>query len=487
MLLAVTSAQSAPTPAPELPVAASITEQGSATVPVGGSITDTATLAGGDAPTGTITFSVYAPGDTSCATAVATLDPVAVTGDGTYTSAPFTTTAVGTYHFVATYSGDDASTANAQTATGCAAGVTAQATPTLTTAASASVAVGGAVTDTASVTGGSSPSASGAQITFVLYGVGDPTCTGTPVFTSTVAAGTAAVSGPYTPTAAGTYHWIATYQGNTDNAAVAGRCADAGEAVSVSALTPTLTTVASPSVALGASVTDTAVLHGGFRPTGTITFKLYGAGDPTCAGTPVFTSTVPLASPTVSGPYSPAAAGTYRFIATYSGDPANNIVGGSCTDATESVAITTAASPNTPSSPGAPHVLPLPTTPTSTKCVPQKMADALDKSIAAALTGKPGSAFKATCGGSVRIVLRSKEIRPGNTGYPDHDGYTTITDTLTHGTKAGQISFAINPQGVALRKYAESVKKTLLVFAIVHVRPASNSPSSEAIRIFSLT
>jgi hypothetical protein len=114
------------------------------------------------------------------------------------------------------------------------------------------------------------------------------------------------------------------------------------------------------------------------------------------------------------------------------------------------------------------------------------MATSLAKSVAAALTGAPGSAFRATCGSSVRIVLRSKEIRPGDLGYPTHDGYTTIGDTLTHPSKNGQIAFSINAQGAALRKYAQSVKASLLVFAIVHVRVTSAVPSSEAIRIFSL-
>jgi hypothetical protein len=34
--------------------------------PSGGTITDMATLAGGFAPTGAITFTLYAPGDTRC-------------------------------------------------------------------------------------------------------------------------------------------------------------------------------------------------------------------------------------------------------------------------------------------------------------------------------------------------------------------------------------------------------------------------------------
>ena len=37
---------------------------------------------------------------------------------------------------------------------------------------------------------------------------------------------------------------------------------------------------------------DTADLEGGFAPTGTITFQLYGPDDPSCSGDAIFTSTV---------------------------------------------------------------------------------------------------------------------------------------------------------------------------------------------------
>ena len=55
--------------------------------------------------------------------------------------------------------------------------------------------------------------------------------------------------------------------------------------------TPTLSTQASPSVLLGGPVHDTATLAGGNAPTGTITFRLYGPDNATCAGAPSFTTT----------------------------------------------------------------------------------------------------------------------------------------------------------------------------------------------------
>ncbi len=456
-------------------------------MPVGGSISDAATLSGTSAPTtGKIAFALYGPNDPTCSSPSVGTASANVTGDGTYNSGPLVPAAAGTYYFTATYSGDannsDAST-ECGVLTGGGVNVT-KTTPSLTTSASKAVAVGGMVTDAASVTGGFNPTGT---VTYALYGPADPTCTAAPVSTSTVAL--TAASAPYAPTASGIHRWIATYNGDANNAPVAGKCGDAGESVSISAATPVLSTAVSASVALGGSVSDTALLQEGFRPTGTMMFKLYGPGDTNCSAAPVFTSAaIPLAMPTTpSGPYTPTAAGTYRFIATYSGDAANNSVGGACTDASEAVTVTAAATP-APGSPPPPQTvpLPLPSSPTSTKCVPATEAAQLVDSVKAALTENPGSAFKATCRGSVRIVLRSREIRPGNPGYPLKNGYTTISNTLTHGSATGQIAFSINPQGVALRKYAIDQGRSLLMFAIVHVRVDATTPSAEALRVFDL-
>ncbi|HEX2041456.1 MAG TPA: hypothetical protein VHF24_02360, partial [Acidimicrobiales bacterium] len=62
---------------------------------------------------------------------------------------------------------------------------------------------------------------------------------------------------------------------------------------------PQIVTAPSPGGPVGTQVFDTATLSGGAGPapgpTGTITFDLYGPGDPNCAGPPVFSSTVPVA------------------------------------------------------------------------------------------------------------------------------------------------------------------------------------------------
>ena len=70
-------------------------------------IYDTADLEGGIAPTGTITFRLYGPSNTSCSGAGLFTSKVSVNGDGPYTSGPFTPTDAGTYRWVVSYSGDD--------------------------------------------------------------------------------------------------------------------------------------------------------------------------------------------------------------------------------------------------------------------------------------------------------------------------------------------------------------------------------------------
>jgi hypothetical protein len=94
----------------------SLTTTATASVTIGGSIKDTATLSNGTNPGGTITFKVYAPhadgsADPTCSNLVATLPAVNVNGNGSYDSPPFTPTGTspqiaGTYEWIASYSGD---------------------------------------------------------------------------------------------------------------------------------------------------------------------------------------------------------------------------------------------------------------------------------------------------------------------------------------------------------------------------------------------
>ena len=93
-----------------------ITTQASPSVLLGGPVYDTATLAGGNSPTGTITFRLYGPDDTNCNGTIRHTSSVAVAGNGSYPSTSFTPPATGTYRWTAEYSGD---TRNNGATSGC--------------------------------------------------------------------------------------------------------------------------------------------------------------------------------------------------------------------------------------------------------------------------------------------------------------------------------------------------------------------------------
>jgi hypothetical protein len=107
------------------------TNAGPGPVQLGNPISDTATLTGtankpgtpainpttaGGPAGGTITFTAFGPNN--CTTAVFSTT-VTVSGDGTYGPVSFTPTAVGTYHWAATYSGDPPNTNGTSHNTNC--------------------------------------------------------------------------------------------------------------------------------------------------------------------------------------------------------------------------------------------------------------------------------------------------------------------------------------------------------------------------------
>ena len=115
-----------------------------------------------------------------------------------------------------------------------------RATPTIRTVASADIAIGGQISDSATVSGRVYPQV-GATIDFRLYGPNDATCAAAPVFVSSVAhpvADGAVTSAPFTPTLAGTYRWRAFYSGDQNNAPVSGPCNDTDENVVVAPVEP---------------------------------------------------------------------------------------------------------------------------------------------------------------------------------------------------------------------------------------------------------
>ncbi|WP_285617860.1 vWA domain-containing protein [Actinoallomurus iriomotensis] len=98
-------------------------------------------------------------------------------------------------------------------------------------------------------------------------------------------------------------------------------------------VTPSIATTPSGSAPAGGNVSDTATLTGGFHPTGTVTFQLFGPGDTACT-TPIATrtGTVSGSGTATSGNVAAGGVGTYRWVASYSGDDSNNPVTSSCGD-----------------------------------------------------------------------------------------------------------------------------------------------------------
>ena len=321
-----------------------ITTSASGTVLVGSDISDTATLSGAStnpAATGKITFSLY-DNDTCSGTPVFT-DEQTVAGNGDYLSKSFTTTAVGTYYWIASYSGD----ANNNPATGACKDAGEVTTvnpfsPSITTKATESVTVGESIKDVATLSGATADA--GGNITFNLYG--DDTCTGSVLFTSSVpvSGNGEYTSGSYAPATVGQYYWIASYSGDLKNKPASGKCNDAGEVSTVIQRGPSIVTQATATITVGASINDVATLSGGLAPTGDITFNLYG--DDTCTGPVLFSSTVPVSGngDYTSGSYTPTVVGSYYWIASYSGDTNNAAATGKCKDSGE-VSVVNQASP----------------------------------------------------------------------------------------------------------------------------------------------
>jgi hypothetical protein len=110
---------------------------------------------------------------------------------------------------------------------------------------------------------------------------------------------------------------------------------------------PALTTQASAGVNSGGSISDAATVADGDAPSGTITFSLYGPDDTSCGGAPVFSATVPVtgAGSYSSGNFTATTPGTYRWMATYSGDANNAAVTTACGDASETVVVNPASTP----------------------------------------------------------------------------------------------------------------------------------------------
>jgi hypothetical protein len=326
------------TPAVDCVASPTVTTTASAGGAVGTALHDTATVSGGNSPTGTVTFNLYA-NTAACnsGTGAVFTSTNALTTSAPFqaTSGHFTPTSVGTYQWRATYSGD-ARNHGASSACGSEPAPIGQAAPAISTTASGGGAVGTVIHDTAIVTGGSNPTGT---VSFKLFANTTSCTAGTgalytsPAEALSASAPLTAHSGSFTPTGVGTYQWLATYSGDANNKSVSSKCGS--EPAPISQIDPGITTAASAGGAAPVSVHDTATVSGSPAPTGTVIFSLYADTASCNSGTgALYTSPLEALSggSATSGSFSITAAGTYQWVAKYSGDANNASVSSKCGD-----------------------------------------------------------------------------------------------------------------------------------------------------------
>jgi Bacterial Ig-like domain (group 3) len=247
---------------------------------VGTTMTVTATVDNDDTVTGDMTFTVYPPGDPMCTGSSVHTNTVVNSGDTEFSDS-FLASGVGAYNWIASYAGDanDSSVTTTCGATGSTYFIS-QAQPSVENApGTGPKTLGASITDVVSVLGGYTVSG---PIDFALYGPTQASCTGTPVSTSSATVDGDGVyqSHSYKPTTVGTYHWMATYEGDDNNEPAATACANGPVTIAPVTAASTIALSASKStVAYGSEKTETLTATVASSPTpssGTVTVTTAG-------------------------------------------------------------------------------------------------------------------------------------------------------------------------------------------------------------------
>ncbi len=293
------------------------------TVTVGSPITDSVTISGGFQATGQILFRAFGPADESCAGAVKYEESVSVAGSGAYSPAGFSPPS-GLYRWTATYLGDGN---NEAVLLACNAANQASAVGTLDVTLTARSAtnntVGKPLTATASIANGSNPKG---QITFNAFTPDDPNCSGAAVFSTTanVVGNGSYLSAAFVPARVGTFRWTVGYSGDANHAPATTPCGRV--ASNVSQASPSITSGVEGRGVVGRSFQVTATIRNGYAPTGTVKFEIYNQASTVagCANLLAVNTMAVAGNGTVrSAPFVPRRPGRYSFVATYSGDAAN--------------------------------------------------------------------------------------------------------------------------------------------------------------------
>jgi len=343
------SPPSPPTPPPSPPIVPSgptsptiFTEASATSVAIGAPVSDSATLSGATASaSGTVTYNIY--NNDSCSIAggglVTTLGSVTVNDGAVPTSPSWTATEpVGTVYFVAAYDGD---VNNNAAYGGCASDpvdVTVSA-PTLVTQASAtSVMLGDTPEDSATLSGNTADA--GGTVTYEVFNNGSCSSAGGGLVATlgmvTVLNGVAPTSAPWTASEpAGTYYFVGSYSGDANNGVATSACGGDTVVVEADAVTVTTQTTA-PFVSIGSNAYDTATLYSATADaSGTVTYEVFNNASCSTAGGGLVASLAPVTVTNATVPISPpwtanAPAGTYYFVAVYSGDASNDAASSWC-------------------------------------------------------------------------------------------------------------------------------------------------------------
>jgi hypothetical protein len=337
----------------------------------GAAALDTASVSSPGSPGATVTYSWFDNG--ACSGLAATAQTVTYDSGSVPASAATTALGAGTYSYLVAYSGDANYASAAGTcqqftvlpATAQVAGVVNDDATGLSW--SGSEVTGASAQETGTVTGVAGFPPSG-DVTYNFYTNGSCSSNATGSNQETLTGnGSAPADAASARLAAGSYSYQTTYSGDDNYVPRAGSCEPFVVAKATTGLTSTVDDAGidmawAGTETTGASAQDTSTVTGvsGFTPTGSVTYLLYQSSD--CTGTQIAHQVV-TTNPNGTVPSSTASpglpAGSYGYVADYSGDPNYVAQTGACEPF--SLAATTTTSSTSP---------PPPTTTTSASPAP---------------------------------------------------------------------------------------------------------------------